>query len=512
VKPAFLCAAMVMSARLFAQGNPSTMPKIGTVDSRFQSYNVEMVEVVGGRFWKPYDSPAGTLKQTGSPAPLGAAGVGDRFEYRPPIDLGNLKLRRLASALGPAYMRVSGSWANGVYFQNRPGPGPSKAPDGFDSVLTQDEWRGVLDFSKAVDAEIITSLGVTAGARDSNGVWTPTQLKELLDFTLASGGSIAAVQFMNEPSLALRQGVPAHFTPNAFGQDVAVFTEFMKKASPNTMRLGPDVLGDGSRDMGSIVKVQDLMAGVPVGSFTGFAYHFYYKASQRCNPNPPVGTREQDALTTAWLDRTAAAEREYAKVRDHFMPGASLWVLETAQAACGGDRWASTYLDTFRYLDQLGQLARAGVQVVAHNTLASSDYGLLERDTFTPRPNYWAALLWHRTMGNTVLDAGTSSSPNVRLYAHCQKDSPGGVTILAINLDPTSAQTIMLPERSVRYTLSAKETSSHDVQLNGKALLLLPGDRLPAITGASVASGVVMLPAASSSFFTIASAKNANCN
>ena len=32
---------------------PSTMPRIGTVDQRFQSYNIEMVEVTGGRFWKP---------------------------------------------------------------------------------------------------------------------------------------------------------------------------------------------------------------------------------------------------------------------------------------------------------------------------------------------------------------------------------------------------------------------------------------------------------------------------
>ena len=35
---------------------PSAMPRIGTVDERFQSYNIEMVEVTGGRFWKPYAS------------------------------------------------------------------------------------------------------------------------------------------------------------------------------------------------------------------------------------------------------------------------------------------------------------------------------------------------------------------------------------------------------------------------------------------------------------------------
>ena len=33
---------------------PASMARIGTVDERFQSYNVEMVEVTGGEFWKPY--------------------------------------------------------------------------------------------------------------------------------------------------------------------------------------------------------------------------------------------------------------------------------------------------------------------------------------------------------------------------------------------------------------------------------------------------------------------------
>jgi len=40
------------------------------------------------------------------------------YEYRPPIDLSNPRLRKLAAALGPAYLRVSGTWANTVYFHD----------------------------------------------------------------------------------------------------------------------------------------------------------------------------------------------------------------------------------------------------------------------------------------------------------------------------------------------------------------------------------------------------------
>jgi heparanase len=36
------------------------MPAIGTVDEPFQSYNIEMVEVVGGRFWKPHGNRVNT--------------------------------------------------------------------------------------------------------------------------------------------------------------------------------------------------------------------------------------------------------------------------------------------------------------------------------------------------------------------------------------------------------------------------------------------------------------------
>ena len=34
----------------------SDLAKLGEVDERYQAYNVEMVEVTGGRFWAPYGS------------------------------------------------------------------------------------------------------------------------------------------------------------------------------------------------------------------------------------------------------------------------------------------------------------------------------------------------------------------------------------------------------------------------------------------------------------------------
>jgi heparanase len=71
---AILAAALLRPSPSVAQSvslAPSTMPRIGSVSERYQSYNVEMVEVTGGRFWKPYGAePDRSLQQ---PAP--AAGV-----------------------------------------------------------------------------------------------------------------------------------------------------------------------------------------------------------------------------------------------------------------------------------------------------------------------------------------------------------------------------------------------------------------------------------------------------
>src|SRR5271170_7181595 len=89
----------------------ASLRRIGTVDERFQSYNIEMVEVIGGRFWKPYRDIDALLKTQSSIAQSnkGTAGAPagmdpNLYQQRPPIDLTNPRLRKLAAGLGPAYV------------------------------------------------------------------------------------------------------------------------------------------------------------------------------------------------------------------------------------------------------------------------------------------------------------------------------------------------------------------------------------------------------------------------
>jgi len=497
---------------------PKTMPKLGTVDPRFVSYNIEMVEVTGGRFWKPYKSSA--------PAPGAPAAqlnpnqqVGDNaamFQYRSPIDLTNARLRKLAAALGPSYVRVSGSWANSTYFQDDDNAAMKEPPKGFRGVLTRAEWKGVVDFAHAVDDKIVTSVAVSPGVRDANGNWIPDQAKALFDYTKAVGGSIYASEFMNEPTFPGPGGAPAGYDAAAFARDIKAFEPFLRKELPQTVFLGPGSVGEGVSLMPGgaaagmmrmkLLETPDLMKATGP-AYDAFSYHFYGGVSHRCMGNVTLS----QALTADWLDRTDKVEAFYAAIRDQYLPGKPMWLTETAEAACGGDQLARQFVDSFRYLNQLGTLAQKGVQVVMHNTLASSDYGLLDEDTYEPRPNYWAALLWKRTMGTVVLDPGTPKDQAVRVYAQCTAGTRGGVTILAMNTDAANEQTLAIPSAGERYSLTAPGLTSTDVKLNGYELKAAADGSVPVFAGEPVAAGSIKLAPASITFLIIPSAHNKNC-
>jgi heparanase 1 len=414
---------------------PAAMKRVGTIDERYQSYNVEMLEVTGGKFWKPYKEIG---KSTGQPSSASGSGTQsgdtpagmstDLYQYRPPIDLTNRRLRAMAEALGPSYVRISGTWANTTYFADTDVP-PKEPPQGYAGVLTRQQWGAAIDFSRAVDAPIVTSMPTGVGTRGADGIWQPDQARSWLAFTKANGGTIAAIEYMNEPTLASMGGAPNGYDAAAYGRDFRVFDAFMRKEYRETKILAPGSVGEANADWAvatggygdlGVLPAADLAAAT--GEADAFSYHHYGAVSQRCTAMGHQTSADQ-ALSEDWLGRTDQTLAYYRGVRDRTMPGKRFWNTETADAACGGNPWAGTFLDTFRYLDQLGRLARQEVDVVIHNTLVASDYGLLDENNFEPKPNFWGALLWRRLMGTTVLDAGFTNRAGMHVYAHCLRGS-----------------------------------------------------------------------------------------
>ena len=146
-----------------------------------------------------------------------------------------------------------------------------------------------------------------------------------------------------------------------------------------------------------------------------------------------------------------------------------------------------------------------------HNTLAASDYGLLDENSYTPRPNYWAALLWHKLMAETVLDPGSSPALSLHIFAQCLRNHPGGVALLVINASHDAEQKLVLPTAFDRYTLTAEQIQDTRVLLNGVELQLGANDALPELNGTRGQRGTVTFAPVSITFLALANAHNASC-
>jgi heparanase len=496
------CAIMLVATA--ATGKPSnglglsTLTKLGTVDERFQAYNIEMVEVTGGRFWAPYGGLAG-----------------ERYRQRPPIDLSNPKLIALAKHLGPSLMRVSGTWANNTYLEAE-GEKLTAPPKGFMQVLMREQWRGVVAFSKAVDAPIVTSFAVSNGTRGPDGVWKTEQAQRLVDLTKDAGGNIYAAEFFNETNVpSAAPEMPKNYAAANYTAEFRIFKDWARKTVPDMKILGPGGVGEGGLltkipvpGMG-FIPTEDLTKDNP-NSVDAFSYHYYGTVSQRCEAMGIGTAKKEEALTGKWLDLTLRDYDLYAKIRDKYEPGKPIWNTETAQAACGGSPWASSFLDSFRYLNQNGLLAQKGVAVVMHNTLAASDYALIDQDTLAPRPSYWAAVLWKRVMGRTVLASPKSPSAYVRIYAHCLVGQKGGVGLTVLNLG-TAQQSLAVGRNAQSWVMTGQPVDTKTVLINGKAPSLTDKGALAGLDGAPV-KGNLSVPGQSIAFVGVKDAGNKACS
>lgn len=482
----------------------SRLTKIREANPRLVSYNVEMTEVTGGTFWKPY-TPEQIAGREPFPQIRDMNDISGLMAVFEPLDMGNRRLRELAKALGPVYIRVSGSWATGTYY-DFDGHTGGNIPEGFRAVLTKEQWEGVLDFVKEVGAKLLVSVANSEGVHKEDGIWDDSQARLLFDFSREYGVPIAASEFMNEPNTMVMGGTPENYTIADFGRDQDCFYRLIREQYPDTLLVGPCACGDQSRELGvgsafTFPPTTELLNACNEQADV-FSYHYYAGISER---GAVMGGHwdAEDALSEAYLNVAASAGDFYAKMRDEYCPGAEMWVTESADAGCGGNTWGSTYLDVIRYADELARFCTITDGVIFHNTLTSSDYGLLDHKDHSPRPNYWLALLWNRLVGTTVYDTGEEIREGAHVYAHSRKDGREGYVYILINNSKTEKTPVEIPVAGDRYTLSAVSLRSREIMLNGKTLELNGEYGLPELAPEQVAAGVLELAPATVTFLVI---------
>ena len=235
-----------------------------------------------------------------------------------------------------------------------------------------------------------------------------------------------------------------------------------------------------------------------------FSYHYYNGVSERLASLMPEGHWSgEDALSDAYLDVAPSNVRTYLPLRDRYVPGGPMWVTESGDAGGGGNSWASTYLDVFRTLHELGSFYTLSDGIIFHNTLAYSDYGFLQHGSFLPRPNYFAVLLWNTLMGTTVYDCQGIDTVGARVFCHSRRDGKEGVVWLVINPSADAPLALTLPREADAYVLDAASLRAPTMRLNGSELRLQGEASLPPLLSIKQAAGCMILPRASCAFFVM---------
>ena len=270
----------------------SNLPFIRNIDERLMSYNVEMTEVTGGTFWKSYTK--GQIEGTEEFPPLKSImDMASIMQVYPPINLYNEKLRKLASNFGPVWVRVSGTWATKTYY-DFDGHTNGVAPSGYQSVLTRDQWIGLLDFVKQMNAKLLVSVSNCEGLHSAEEPWNPSQAKLLFDLSKEYGVPIDAAEFMNEPNMLAFSGAPRGYNAAHYRRDQDIFFKWVKENYPETLLVGPCTVamenannGDSNLNAGGIVSMMgdncttsELMDGTEV-PLDVFSYHYYNGISDR---------------------------------------------------------------------------------------------------------------------------------------------------------------------------------------------------------------------------------------
>uniref|UniRef100_A0A5B6ZV98 Putative heparanase-like protein 1 n=2 Tax=Davidia involucrata TaxID=16924 RepID=A0A5B6ZV98_DAVIN len=293
--------------------------------------------------------------------------------------------------------------------------------------LHMDRWDEVNHFLNKTGALVTFGLNALHGRHQiKNGAWggnwDSSNAHDFINYTVSKGYQIDSWEFGNELS---GTGIGASVGAEQYGKDLinlrAIINDLYKNIHPKPLLLAPG----GFYDKQWFSKLLQVSGSLVVDVMT----HHLYNLGAGVDPN--LVRKILDPHYLSKVSQTFSNLKETIRMHG---PWASAWVGESGGAYNSGGRHVSnTFVNSFWYLDQLGMSAKYSTKVYCRQSLIGGNYGLLNKTSFVPNPDYYSALLWHRLMGKGVLAVSTGASPYLRAYAHCSKGR-AGVTVLLINL------------------------------------------------------------------------------
>jgi heparanase 1 len=468
------------------------------VDERFLSVAIDSSQIVGGHWWSP----------DGSVEAIGRRRIA-------PVDLGAVRLRRLARELAPAYLRIGGTEADKIYYGVGDGD-TLEAPSPFELVLTRAEWASLTDFARDANLDLFLTINAGPSSRDARGRWTVANAERLLRHARDRGDDISVLELGNEINgYWFTYGVSQQAEGAAVAADLRELRTLARRYMPRAKIVGPAEFywpRVGSPLASRTHVLAGLLEAGGADSLDALTWHYYPQQSRRC----PIATRRASlagTLEPAFLDEVSRWAEDVEKRRDQSASGLAVWLGETGGAQCGGEPGVSDrFASSLWWVDQLGVLAARGQPVVVRQTLLGSNYGLIDDATLEPRPDYFASVLFKRLMGRTVLGLRRvgGGDPYVRVYAHCTAEAlgnrPGSVTLLAINLHQDGWAQLQWPRGAGGsvdlYQVTAPSIDATEALLNGERMAM-SAERTSLEPSVRAFDGMIALPPASYSFLVV---------
>ncbi|CAN0896467.1 Heparanase-like protein 2 [Linum grandiflorum] len=442
--------------------------------------------------------------------PWGNAGILD-------LDLNNTLLAKAIKAFDPLRIRVGGSLQDLVVYEvgGAVGVHPSFVKDkdvmlGFKpGSLPMKRWDELNEFFGKTNTKVIFGLNELSGKRKQNpsttqmvGDWDPTNARDFMNYTVQKGYKIDAYELGNE---LCGDGVDAKIDPEQYAKDTKQLRKILNELYPDS-NSRPQVLAPGGFFFKEWFKTYLHACGPNV--IDGVTHHVYNLGT---GGDPKLIDRIQDPH---FLSEVVQLYKDVQEVAEQSGSGAAPWVGEGGGAyLSGGINVQDSFVDGYWYLDQLGMAAVYSHKVYCRQAIVGGNYGFLKNDVFTPNPDYYGALLWHRLMGTAVLATSHDGSPFLRAYSHCSKKK-SGVTLLLINMSKTATFHITITDESDKHhkpseashlkedreeyhlTPGGGNIKSEVILLNGVPLLLTPSNDIPEMPPKLVpaSSPVTMVP------------------
>ncbi|KAJ0527591.1 putative glycosidase [Helianthus annuus] len=249
--------------------------------------------------------------------------------------------------------------------------------------LPMSRWDELNQFFNQTRALVTFGLNALYGRQQVKkgawgGDWNSSNARDFIKYTVSKGYKIDSWEFGNELS---GKGIGAMVDAGQYGSDVielrGIIDDLYRRFRPKPLLVAPG----GFFDKQWFATLLQSSGSEIVNVLT---LHLY-------NLGPGVDRNlVKKILDPHFLSRASVTFTGLQQTIDMVGPWASAWIGESGGAYnSGGLHVSDTFVNSFWYLDQLGMAAKYHTKVYCRQTLIGGNYGLLNKTTFMPNPDYY---------------------------------------------------------------------------------------------------------------------------